>query len=337
MNHQPLIHTFAKSSDAWSSRHQRHLAAMAEFGCTISYVPGKKNPVTDALSRIEINTVHLGIDYTNLSVEQQSDPEAQDYHDKVSGHTESGVGDFSQPKRRFGHIHMDIMRPLPPSGSARYLLTIVDRSNRWLGATTMSEATTHACAKALLSSWISRFDVPDDITTDQGFAFLSEIWLSLANVMGTTLHSTTAYNPAVNGMVERTHRTLKVALMARYGEPSPAEKVYGESLTVPGEFFPATTKDTKLNHLREIAGKLRPCLETYEDRTRTSCPRTYPYKFIRRTAKSFLLNVHGQEDWVTIDRLKPVFLESNEKITVSPGRPKIPPQNKSSTKGEETT
>ncbi|XP_068202857.1 uncharacterized protein [Palaemon carinicauda] len=187
-------------------------------------------------------------------------------------HTESGsgVGDFSQPKRRFRHIHMDVMGPLPPSGPARYLLTIIDRSTRWLKVTPMSEATTHACAEALLSGWISCFSVPQDITLDRGSAFMSEICLSLANLMRPTLHSTTAYNPAANGMVERTLGTLKAALMARCmdelwkaklpwvvlglrtapradDELSLAEKVYGEALTVPDEFFPATTDDTKLN------------------------------------------------------------------------------------------
>ncbi|XP_068240192.1 uncharacterized protein [Palaemon carinicauda] len=137
----------------------------------------------------------------------------------------------------------------------------------------MSEATIPACAEPLLSSWISRYDVPDDITMDQGFAFLSEIWLSLANLMGMTLHSTTAHNRTSNGMVKRTHRTVTAALMARCtgehckaqlpwiflglctalradGEPSSAEKVYGEALTVPGEFLQATSYNTKPNHLR---------------------------------------------------------------------------------------
>ncbi|XP_068203676.1 uncharacterized protein [Palaemon carinicauda] len=62
-----------------------------------------------------------------------------------------------------------------------------------------------------------------------------------------------------------------------------------------------------------------------------------PYKVIKGAAKSFLLNVHGQEDWVMIHRLEPAFLESNEKITAGPDRPRTPPQNKSSTKREETT
>ncbi|XP_066947155.1 igE-binding protein-like [Macrobrachium rosenbergii] len=130
----------------------------------------------------------------------------------------------------------------------------------------MVEASTSACAEALLSSWISRFGVPDGITTDRGPAFLSELWVSLARLMGTTLHSTTAYNPAANGMVERTHRSLKAALMTcctdenwkaqlpwvllglrtaprANGDESPAEKVYGKTLAVPGEFFPTEPDD----------------------------------------------------------------------------------------------
>ncbi|XP_068246881.1 uncharacterized protein [Palaemon carinicauda] len=126
---------------------------------------------------------------------------------------------------------------------------------------------------------------------DLADTFLSEIWLSLANLMVTTLPSTMAYNPTANGMVERAHSTLKAALMARYmdehwkapfpcvflglrtmpradGEPSPAEKVYGEALTVPGEFFPATIENTKLEYLILIAKKLRPCLKTNEESTR---------------------------------------------------------------------
>ncbi|XP_066947079.1 igE-binding protein-like [Macrobrachium rosenbergii] len=125
----------------------------------------------------------------------------------------------------------------------------------------MDEASMISCAEALLSSWISHFGVPDSISTDRGPAFLSEICVSLAHLMGTTLHSTMAYNPAANGMVERAHCSLKAALIARCtnekwkeqlpwvllgllttpkanGDTSPAEKVYGETLAVPGEFFP---------------------------------------------------------------------------------------------------
>lgn len=55
------------------------MAAISKFGCTISNVPGRKNPVADALSRVEINSVHLRIDYEELAKEQAADPETAAY------------------------------------------------------------------------------------------------------------------------------------------------------------------------------------------------------------------------------------------------------------------
>ncbi|XP_066981407.1 uncharacterized protein [Macrobrachium rosenbergii] len=173
---------------------------------------------------------------------------------------ESGIGDFPQPRRCFGHIHIDVIGPLLQSRGARYLLAIIDRSIRWPEATPMEEPSTASCAEALLPCWISHFRVLDSISTDRDSAFLPELWVSLACLMSTTLHSTMSYNPTANGMVARAHHSLKAALMARCtdenwrvqlpwvllglrttpradGDASPAEKVYGETLAVLGEFF----------------------------------------------------------------------------------------------------
>ncbi|XP_064100840.1 uncharacterized protein LOC135211461 [Macrobrachium nipponense] len=177
----------------------------------------------------------------------------------------------------------------------------------------MSEATTKACAEALLASWISRFGVPDEITMDRGPVFLSELWTALARLMGTSLHATTAYNPAANGLVEGVHRLLKASLMARCtgedwksqlpwvllslrtapranGEASPVEKVYGEPLTVPGEFFPtnAGDADVSIARLRESAGRFTPCIKTFSDRTKHFLPKALSsceHVFIRDDAR----------------------------------------------------
>ncbi|XP_066943141.1 uncharacterized protein [Macrobrachium rosenbergii] len=239
----------------------------------------------------------------------------------------------------------------------------------------MTEASTSTCAEALLSSWISRFGVPDRITTNRGQAFLSELWVALARLMGTTLHSTMSYNPAANGMVERAHRSLKAALMARCSndswkaqlpwvllglrtapragsDVSPAEKVYGETLAVLGEFFPTATDDadTSLPRLREVAQKFALCRKTFTDRTHVYSPggldacthifirivshrppltRPYraPYRVISRSSKDHLINIHGREDWVSADRLKPAFLLNSETREETGRRPRIPPQN----------
>ncbi|XP_066952344.1 uncharacterized protein [Macrobrachium rosenbergii] len=79
-DHKPLVHAFTKAGDTWLARQQQHLAAISEFGCTISYIPSMTNLVANALSRIEINSVHLGIDYEDLAKEQAADPGMAAYH-----------------------------------------------------------------------------------------------------------------------------------------------------------------------------------------------------------------------------------------------------------------
>ncbi|XP_068211572.1 uncharacterized protein [Palaemon carinicauda] len=195
---------------------------------------------------------------------------------------------------------------------------------------------TQACAETLLSSWVSRFGVPDDITMERGPVFLSEIWLALANLMGTTLHSTMAYNPAANGMVERTHRTLKASLMASCtnadwksllpwdttpradGEPSPAEKVYREALTDRTKHFKPRNLDNCGYVFVRVDAHRQPLTRPYRG----------PYRVISKTTNAFLLDVHGQEDWVSIDRMKPAFFEGSDTASAGPGRSRVPPQNK---------
>ncbi|XP_066937349.1 uncharacterized protein [Macrobrachium rosenbergii] len=113
--------------------------------------------------------------------------------------------------------------------------------------------------------------------------------------MGTTHHSTTAYNLADNRTVERFHRSLKVSLMARCssenwkyqlpwfllrlrtapranGDPSSAEKVYGETLVVPGELVTEDRDDVGTQGLRDRVGKFAPCQKTFTDRTSPFMP-----------------------------------------------------------------
>ena len=94
---------------------------------------------------------------------------------KIHRHTKSSLGQFSQPTRRFGHIHVDVVGPLSISEGNRYLFTIIDRSTRWPEAVPMEEASTMSCANALLNSWVSRFGLPEQMTSDRGSVFTSDI------------------------------------------------------------------------------------------------------------------------------------------------------------------
>ncbi|XP_064111281.1 uncharacterized protein LOC135218760 [Macrobrachium nipponense] len=182
-----------------------------------------------------------------------------------------------------------------------------------------------------------------------------------------------AYNPSANSMVERTHHSLKASLMAcctgpdwkaqlpwvllglhtaprANGDPSQAEKVYGETLTLPGEFFAADNNDPNvpLARLRAVTQKLVPCREPYTYRRQQFRPRaldfckyifirydairqplTRPYRgphcIIRREEKALLISIGGSQDWVSIDRLKPAVISDEDDPAEGPRR--TPPWN----------
>ncbi len=115
----------------------------------------------------------------------------------------------------------------------------------------------------------------DQITSDQGAQFTSEVWASLCQRLGIKHLLTSAYHPQSNGLVERFHRQLKDSLRARLAgvqwvehlpwvllglraQPkedsnmSSAELVYGTPLTLPGEFL-----GTPEASAQEIADQIR--------------------------------------------------------------------------------
>ena len=91
---------------------------------------------------------------------------------------------------------------------------IIDRFTRWPEVTPLTNGTAEMVAHAFLSSWVSRFSVPDTITTDQGKQFESHLWSNLMKLLGSHRIRTTAYHPIANDMVGRLHRQLKAVIKA---------------------------------------------------------------------------------------------------------------------------
>ncbi|XP_064479108.1 uncharacterized protein LOC135392323 [Ornithodoros turicata] len=64
-------------------------------------------------------------------------------------------------------------------------------------------------------------DITSVITTDRGAEFESALFTNLMGTPGTKRSRTTAHHPTSNGLVERLHRQLKVALRAAQHTPWP--------------------------------------------------------------------------------------------------------------------
>jgi hypothetical protein len=116
------------------------------------------------------------------------------------------------------------------------------------------------CTRALVFHWITRFGVPNTITSDCGPQFTSNLWAKLCDMLNILHCQTTAYHPEANGAVKRLHHCLKDALhacaaTATWAEEipwglhglcsqpredtvlSPAEAVFGTPLVLPNDFL----------------------------------------------------------------------------------------------------
>jgi len=162
---------------------------------------------------------------------------------------------------------------------------MIDRFTRWPEVIPLSDTSALSCARALITHWITRFGLPDNLFSDRGPQFTSELWSSVANLLGIKLHFTTAYHPQANGLLERFHRHMKEALRARLTDAnwvdalpwvllgirtapkedlnsSSAELVYGFPITVPGDCLPTQSAHTSVSlpQLRANVGSLQPYL-----------------------------------------------------------------------------
>ena len=142
---------------------------------------------------------------------------------KINRHTKSSIQPFNLPSSRFETVHMDIVGPLTParygdesySTPYRYILTCIDRATRWIEAIPMTNITASTVAISFIEAWVSRFGVPLHVISDRGSQFESELFQELSTLVGFHRLRTTAYHPQCNGMIERQHRTIKTAIMAR--------------------------------------------------------------------------------------------------------------------------
>ena len=69
---------------------------------------------------------------------------------KIQTHVKAALEKFTVPHRRFYHIHVDLVGPLPPSKGFSYLLTVSDRFSQWPEATPIADTSTKHSAQALV-------------------------------------------------------------------------------------------------------------------------------------------------------------------------------------------
>ena len=124
------------------------------------------------------------------------------------------IGEFDTPDSRFQHIHLDIVGPLPPSRGYRYILTLKDRSTRFVQGVPLVSPTSESIAEAFMLHWTALFGIPSIVTSDQGPNLTSELFRGLQDQLGIQVDYSPIYYPQANGLIERSHQSLKNSIKA---------------------------------------------------------------------------------------------------------------------------
>ncbi|KAL0156516.1 hypothetical protein M9458_047762, partial [Cirrhinus mrigala] len=112
----------------------------------------------------------------------------------------------------FKRIAMDIVGPLERSKTGnQYILVVSDYATRYPEAFPLRSITTPKVIQALVQLF-SRVGIPEEILTDQGTNFTSQLMRQFQQQLGIKSIRTSPYHPQTDGLVERFNQTLKTML-----------------------------------------------------------------------------------------------------------------------------
>ena len=109
----------------------------------------------------------------------------------------------------FQRMAMDIIGPLPRSRSGkRFVLVICDYATRYPEAVPLHSIDAEHIAEELVKIF-SRVGIPQEILTDQGTNFMSQLLKEVYRLLRIDGVRTSPYHPQTDGLVERFNQTLK--------------------------------------------------------------------------------------------------------------------------------
>ena len=120
------------------------------------------------------------------------------------------IGEMPLIDTPFARVAVDLVGPIhPPSEKGnRFILSLVDYATRYPEAKALKYIDSESVAEALVQMF-SRVGVPTEILSDMGKQFTSDLMQKVSRLLSVSQLTTTPYNPACNGLVEKFNGTLK--------------------------------------------------------------------------------------------------------------------------------
>ena len=107
-------------------------------------------------------------------------------------------------------VAIDLVGVLPTTQMGnRFIMVMQDYYTKFVELAALLDKSSTTVAQAMVNSWLCRWGCPESLHSDQGNEFDAAVFRELCGLFGIRKTRTTPFNPASNGMVERTNRTLK--------------------------------------------------------------------------------------------------------------------------------
>ena len=107
-------------------------------------------------------------------------------------------------------VAVDIAGPFPESEAGnRYILVVGDYFTKWMEAYAIPDQEVKTVATKLVDEFFCRYSLPEQLHSDQGRQFESQLMKEICDLLNIAKTRTTAYHPQCDGLVERFNRTLK--------------------------------------------------------------------------------------------------------------------------------
>jgi transposase InsO family protein len=106
---------------------------------------------------------------------------------------------------------LDVVGPLPVTESGmKYILTCQDNLSKYFIAAPLQNQKTEEIANTFVKHIILVYGIPNEIVTDQGANFMSDVFKRISKLFKIEKICTTAYHPESNGALERTHKHFPI-------------------------------------------------------------------------------------------------------------------------------
>lgn len=121
----------------------------------------------------------------------------------------------------WSHITVDFVTGLPPSEGNTTILTIGDRFSKTVYFVPLPKILfALETANLLVLHVFQLHGIPQDIVSDGGPQFTSQVWKAFCRALGTTASLSSGYHPQTNGVMESANQDLESALCSIPSPPA---------------------------------------------------------------------------------------------------------------------